>query len=122
MQQERWRPRGPERRGLRPSLICDAHPDFDTPDEAVSGYFDGMGVATLAGQCWRTLAASVPGHRPLDLAKLAYCAIRDFDPGQREKVEAHHISVVYSGPVLPRSPSLRSTQTCRTVPKLQYST
>ena len=78
-------------------LSFDAHPDFDTPDEAISGYFDGMGVATLAGQCWRKLAASVPGHRPLDLAKLVYCGIRDFGPGQREKVEAHEISSIYGG-------------------------
>lgn len=27
----------------------DAHPDFDTPSEHRSGYFDGMGIATLAG-------------------------------------------------------------------------
>lgn len=75
----------------------DAHPDFDTPDEAMSGYFDGMGVATLAGQCWRRLAATVPGFRPLDLSRLAYCGIRDFEPGQREKVEAHGVRAVYGG-------------------------
>ena len=46
----------------------DAHPDFNTPDEMTGGYFDGMGVATLAGQCWHRLAATVPGFRPLDLA------------------------------------------------------
>ena len=78
-------------------LWFDAHPDFDTPDEAISGYFDGMGIATLAGQCWRKLAASVAGHRPLDLAKLVYCGIRDFQPGQREKVEAHEIRSTYGG-------------------------
>lgn len=73
----------------------DAHADFDTPDEAMSGYFDGMGVATLAGQCWRGLASTVPGFRPLDLSRLTYCGIRDFEPGQREKIEAHGISAIY---------------------------
>jgi arginase len=72
----------------------DAHPDFDTPDEHRSGYLDGMGVATLTGQCWRNLAASIPGFRPFDLTRLLYCGIRDFDPGQREKVEAAGISAV----------------------------
>ncbi|WP_207484755.1 arginase family protein [Arenibaculum pallidiluteum] len=72
----------------------DAHPDFDTPDEHLSGYFDGMGVATLAGQCWRRLAATIPGFRPLDPRRLVYCGIRDFEPGQREKVEAHGIRAV----------------------------
>ena len=66
----------------------DAHPDFDTPDEHRSGYLDGMGVATLAGQCWRALAATIPGFDPFDLSRFVYCGIRDFDPGQREKVRA----------------------------------
>ena len=75
----------------------DAHPDFNTPDEVTGGYFDGMGVATLAGQCWRRLAQSIPGHQPVDLSRLIYCGIRDFEPGQREKVEAHRIRAVYGG-------------------------
>ena len=73
----------------------DAHPDFDTPDEHVSGYLDGMGVATLAGQCWRALAATIPGFRPIELDRILYCGIRDFDPGQREKVEAADIRAVF---------------------------
>ena len=73
----------------------DAHPDFSTPDEATGGYFDGMGVATLAGQCWHRLAATVPGFRPLALSRLVYCGIRDFEPGQPEKVELHGIRAVY---------------------------
>ena len=76
-------------------LWFDAHPDFDTPNEAISGYFDGMGVATLAGQCWHRLAATIPGFRPFDLAQLVYCGIRDFEPGQREKVAAYGIEAVY---------------------------
>lgn len=72
----------------------DAHPDFDTPDERASGYFDGMGVATLAGQCWHRLAATIPGFRTVDLRRLVYCGIRDFDPGQLEKVRFHGIRAV----------------------------
>ena len=75
----------------------DAHPDFNTPDEVTDGYFDGMGVATLVGQCWHKLAASIPGHRPLDLTRFVYCGIRDFEPGQREKVAAHGMRAVYGG-------------------------
>ncbi len=73
----------------------DAHPDFNTPDEVTGGYFDGMGVATLAGQCWHRLVATVPGFRPLSLSRLIYCGIRDFEPGQREKVERHGIRTIY---------------------------
>jgi arginase len=72
----------------------DAHPDFDTPEEHRSGYLDGMGVATMAGQCWRNLAATVPGFKPFDVTRLLYCGIRDFDPGQRKKVEAAGIPAV----------------------------
>lgn len=42
----------------------DAHPDFNTLDEVTGGYFDGMGVATLVGQAWKSLARSIPGFRP----------------------------------------------------------
>lgn len=76
----------------------DAHADFNTPDEMTSGYFDGMGVATLAGQCWRRLAQSIPGFRPADMSRFVYCGIRDFEPGQREKVEDHGIAAVFGGP------------------------
>ncbi len=73
----------------------DAHPDFNTPDECTGGYFDCIGVSTLAGESWKALAASIPGFSPLDLSHLVCCGIRDFEPGQREKVEAHGVRAVY---------------------------
>jgi arginase len=76
-------------------LWFDAHPDLDTPDECMSGYFDGMGVATLAGTCWRRLGATIPGFSAFDLSRLIYCGIRDFEPGQKEKVERLGIPSIY---------------------------
>lgn len=76
-------------------LWFDAHPDLDTPDECLSGYFDGMGVATIAGTCWRRLAATIPGFSAFDLSNLIYCGIRDFEAGQREKVERLGIRAIY---------------------------
>jgi arginase len=76
-------------------LWFDAHPDLDTPDECLSGYFDGMGVATMAGTCWRRLAATIPGFSAFDLSNLIYCGIRDFEPGQKEKVERLGIRTIY---------------------------
>ena len=73
----------------------DAHPDFDTPDEATSGYFDGMGVATLTGQCWRGLAATIPGFQPIEAEQIVYCGIRDFEHGQDEKVRASGAAAVF---------------------------
>ena len=75
----------------------DAHPDFDTPDEAMSGYFDGMGAATLTGQCWRGLAASIPGFRPLPEERLVWCGVRDFEHGQDDKVRASAGAAVFGG-------------------------
>jgi arginase len=86
-----WAGLGDKDAGL---IWFDAHPDFDTPDEHRSGYLDGMGVATLAGQCWRNLTATIPGFQPFDTRRMVYCGIRDFESGQREKVEAHGISAV----------------------------
>ncbi|MDP8916139.1 MAG: arginase family protein, partial [Pseudomonadota bacterium] len=80
----------------------DAHPDFDTPDEARSGYFDGMGLATLTGQCWRALAATIPGFQPMSVERLVYCGVRDFEPGQAEKVERFGVRTVCGGGAGPR--------------------
>jgi arginase len=73
----------------------DAHADFDTPDQHRSGYFDGMGVATLVGQCWNALAASIPGFRPVGADRIVYCGIRDFEPGQAERVRNEGIAAVF---------------------------
>ncbi len=80
-----WSGLGDAEAGL---IWFDAHPDFDTPDEHRSGYLDGMGVATLAGQCWRNMARTIPGFRPFDTGRMVYCGIRDFESGQLEKVRA----------------------------------
>lgn len=73
----------------------DAHPDFNTPEEVTGGYFDGMGVATLAGHCWTRMAYSIPKFRPLSLNRLIYCGTREFDKGQREKLETYNIRTAF---------------------------
>ena len=55
----------------------DAHSDLDSPDEATSGYFDGMGVSMLTGESWKALMATVPGHKPVPLEKVIFCGVRD---------------------------------------------
>ena len=79
-----------------PELIWfDAHSDLDSPDEATSGYFDGMGVSMLTGGSWRALMATVPGHRPVPLDKVIFCGVRDLSDGQRMKLEKSPARVVY---------------------------
>ena len=73
----------------------DAHSDLDSPDEATSGYFDGMGVSMLTGESWKALMATVPGHKPVPLEKVIFCGVRDLSNGQRMKLEKSTARVVY---------------------------
>jgi len=75
----------------------DAHGDYDTPDETLSGYFDGMGVSMLAGESWAGLVRTVPGHAPFDLAGLTYCAVRDLSDAQRAKILSSPATAVFAG-------------------------
>lgn len=86
-----WAGIAPRNAGL---IWFDAHADFDTPDEHRSGYLDGMGVATMAGQCWHAMTATVPRFQPFDLGGLLYCGIRDFSDGQLEKVQRFGVAAV----------------------------
>jgi arginase len=54
-----------------------------------------MGASTLTGRCWTAMAASIPGHRPLPDGDLVFCGIRDFEPGQEERVRACGIAAVF---------------------------
>ncbi len=46
-------------------LWFDAHGEATTPDTTTSGFLDGMGISVLTGQCWKTLASSIPGFEPM---------------------------------------------------------
>jgi len=46
----------------RPNVFwVDAHADFNTPETTVSGFLDGMALATLTGRCWSHFAQNIPG-------------------------------------------------------------
>jgi arginase len=61
-------------------LWFDAHGDFNTPETTVSGFLDGMALATLTGRCWVRLASAVPGFAPIPDACVALLGARDLDP------------------------------------------
>ena len=46
-------------------LWLDAHADCETPETTESAFLDGMGLAMLAGECWRGPLAALPGFVPL---------------------------------------------------------
>jgi arginase len=80
----------------------DAHGDFNTPETTDFGYFDGMGVAVLTGDAWRTMLAGVDGAAPLPETAIVLAGARDFDPYERERVEASDLA--YLAPERLRTP------------------
>jgi hypothetical protein len=72
----------------------DAHADFDTPDDNLSGFLDVMGLAILTGSGWRALRETIPGFVPVDEENVVLAGVRDLDPYQRVRLERSHIRTV----------------------------
>jgi arginase len=69
--------------GRRTGLVwLDAHGDFNTPDEDISGFLDGQGLAMVVGRCWRALAGGVPGFEPLAEGDVVLVGARDLSEAQ----------------------------------------
>ena len=80
------------------SLGCvwfDAHDDLHTPDTFTSGYGDSMAIAMLAGNCYKKLLQTIPGHEPLDLKNLVHVGLRDVTDAERVLVADAGIDVVW---------------------------
>ncbi|KAK1657786.1 putative arginase [Colletotrichum godetiae] len=73
----------------------DAHDDFNTPDTVMSGYFDSMPIAMLAGQCWKGLLGTVPGHQPMNLERLVHVGMRDVNDLERARVAEAGFDVIW---------------------------
>jgi len=72
----------------------DAHGEFNTPETTASGFLDGMGLAIATGLCWKRLASSIPGFRPISGSNILLMGGRDFDEGERERLEETGVMVV----------------------------
>jgi arginase len=71
----------------RPQVLwLDAHADFHTPETTESGFFDGQGLAMLAGDAWRELCVSRLGLQPLDPSDLLLCGARDIDAAEEQRL------------------------------------
>jgi arginase len=75
---------GPDQLGI---IWFDGHGDFNTPETTESGFLDGMGLATAAGLCWKKMAASIPGFRPVPVGNILHAGGRDFYPEERALFE-----------------------------------
>ena len=60
----------------------DAHGEATTPETTTSGFLDGMGISILTGQCWKKLAASIPGFAPVPGERIALVGARDIEPDE----------------------------------------
>ena len=89
----------------------DAHGEFNTPETTTTGFLDGMGLAIATGRCWKTLAESIPGFAPIPGSRIVLIGGRDFDEGERERLEGAGVTVLDASSVkqIGMSTSLDST-------------
>jgi arginase len=72
----------------------DAHADFDTPDDNLSGFTDVMGLAILTGSGWRALRETIPGFSPVEEADVVLAGVRDLEPYQAARLAASAVRTV----------------------------
>jgi arginase len=82
---------GPEGLGV---VWLDAHADFDTPEDNLSGFFDVMALAMLTGAGWTALRETVPGHAPVPERHVVVAGVRDLEPYQRARLGRSDVTVV----------------------------
>jgi arginase len=72
----------------------DAHADFDTPEDNLSGFTDVMGLSVLTGACWRALRETIPGFRVVDEDHVVLVGTRDLEAYQRTRLGGSRLTVV----------------------------
>lgn len=69
--------------GARTGVVwLDAHGDFNTPQTTMSGFLDGMTLATATGRCWAEMARGIEGFEPVPDHAVVLLGARDLDPGE----------------------------------------
>lgn len=72
-------------------IWLDAHADFDTPEDNLSGFTDVMGLSILTGRCWRALRETIPGFRVIDESDVVLIGTRDLEPYQRDRMNGSRV-------------------------------
>lgn len=75
----------------------DAHADFDTPEDNLSGFTDVMGLSVLTGACWRALRDTIPGFKAVDEDHVVLVGTRDLEGYQQKRLGASRLRVVSGG-------------------------
>ena len=74
----------------------DAHGEFNTPETTLSGFLDGMPLATATGRCWKAVANTIPGFAPVVDSNILLVGATDLDPAERRQLEQSDIYLVES--------------------------
>jgi len=81
----------------------DAHADFNTPETTVSGFLDGMALATATGRCWQNLTASIHGFRPVLEKNVVLIGARDLDREERNLLRHSAVASIDAATLRKRS-------------------
>lgn len=81
----------PQQVGL---IWFDAHGDFNTPSTSPSGFFDGMGLAVIAGLCFPEFSKNLGGGLPLSASRIVHLGSRDLDPGEIANFKNTGVTVI----------------------------
>jgi len=75
----------------------DAHGEANTPETTSSGFLDGMGVAILTGQCWRTLSSLIPGFQAVPGNRVLLIGSRDVEPEEERLLSQIGVVRIHRG-------------------------
>jgi arginase len=70
------------------AVWLDAHADYDTPADNLSGSMDVQALSLLVGDAWPAAAATIPWFTPLRAADVLTAGVRDLADYQRARWEA----------------------------------
>lgn len=80
---------------VEPAVVwLDAHADLNTPETTRSGMLDGMSLAVATGRCWRALADTVPGFRPVPDTRVCLIGTRDLDDAEADLLRTAAIPAI----------------------------
>jgi arginase len=79
----------------------DAHADFNTPETSLSGFLDGMALATIVGRGWTALRCQVDGFVPVKEDHVWLVGARDLDAAEQVALETSGVRRVPASAVSP---------------------
>lgn len=71
----------------------DAHGDFNTPQTSPSGFFDGMPVAIVVGDCYQDLWKTIGRNVPIPAASVLLVGTRDIDAEEQQRLDRSELQV-----------------------------